>query len=62
MDGFGANHAGDMIPSDGNRLANQLARVYAADDTKFKDAIAFIVDNHEANLVHMRGDHHPDAI
>ena len=62
MDGLGANHARNMIAADHDALAGQLALIHAAHHSEFKDTVAFIIHQHEADLIHVRRDHHAQPV
>jgi len=61
MHGSSADHAGDAIGPDPDRLADPLAIVDAADRLEAQGALAIDAGHHETDLVHVSGDHHAFA-
>ncbi len=58
MNGFGANHAGEMFAANQDRLTGKLALINAAHQVKAVDAVAFIFHDHKADLIHVGIEHH----
>jgi len=51
-----------MLPPDQDGFACQLTRINPAHDGEAVLSIAIALREHEADLVHVRGDHHPQPI
>ena len=59
VDRASADHAGDMVLADPDRLTGQLARIDAADRLKAEQPFPIVGDKHEPDLVHVGRQHHP---
>ena len=62
MDRRQADHAGDFVGADPYGLAQHLAGVQAAHPAKAEQPLALVAGEHEAHLVHVGGDHHPQTV
>ena len=59
VDRASADHPGDMVLANPDRLTGELARIDPADQLKAEQPFAIVGDKHEPDLVHMGCQHHP---
>ena len=53
MNWFCADHADDMVFANDHLLANQMPLINTADDFKLIETLFIIMDNHEADFIHV---------